>query len=49
VSASPLTGRMESTAPINYRSVRPPWVWVALYADRSTTISGRLLPAPIED
>jgi peptidoglycan hydrolase-like protein with peptidoglycan-binding domain len=49
VSSSPLTGRLESTAPINYRSVRPPWVWVAFYADRSTTISGRLLPAPIED
>jgi hypothetical protein len=49
VSSSPLTGRMESTAPINYRSVRPPWVWVCFWATIPTTIRGRLLPAPIED
>lgn len=45
---STLTGRMVSTAPLTYRSVRPPWIWVAFYAASSCKISGRLLPGPIE-
>lgn len=48
-SASPVTGKLDSQAPINYRSVRPPWIWVCFYADESCYIDGRILPGPIED
>jgi hypothetical protein len=48
-SSSPLTGRLDSQAPISYRSVRPPWIWVAFYAADSCYISGTILPGPLED
>jgi peptidoglycan hydrolase-like protein with peptidoglycan-binding domain len=48
-SASPLTGKLDSQAPISYRSVRPPWIWVAFNADSSCFIRGTILPGPIED
>jgi hypothetical protein len=48
-SASPLTGKLDSQAPISYRSVRPPWIWVAFYAASSCYIRGTILPGPIED
>lgn len=45
---SPLTGVLDSQAPISYRSVRPPWIWVAFYARDSCRISGTILPGPLE-
>lgn len=45
---SDLTGRLESTAPLSYQSVRPPWLWVCFYAAASCYVSGRILPGPIE-
>jgi hypothetical protein len=48
-SSSPLTGKLDSTAPISYRSVRPPWIWVAFYAASSCYVTGRILPGPLED
>jgi hypothetical protein len=48
VSSSPLTGKLDSTAPISYRSVKPPWIWVAFYAASSCYVSGRILPGPLE-
>jgi peptidoglycan hydrolase-like protein with peptidoglycan-binding domain len=48
-SESPKTGKLDSQAPISYRSVRPPWIWVAFYAESSCFIRGTILPGPIED
>lgn len=48
-TSSPLTGKLDTAAPISYRSVRPPWIWVAFYAASSCYVSGRILPGPLED
>jgi hypothetical protein len=45
-SSTLLTGWLVDTASWAYTSVRPPWLWLAFYSDRSTRIRGRLLPAP---
>jgi hypothetical protein len=49
VGESPVTGKLDSQAPISYRSAKPPWIWVGFYATDSCYINGRILPGPIDD
>jgi hypothetical protein len=44
---TPLTGRLISTGSWTYQSVRPPWLWIALWAKTSCFISGRIYPQPV--
>lgn len=47
-SNGPLTGRLyETPGGLIYRSLIPPWVWVAMYAQSSCFISGRIYPSPV--
>jgi hypothetical protein len=46
--ATPLTGKVDSSGAWSYQSVKPPWLWVAEWADRSSFISGRIWPAPLD-
>ena len=43
----PLTGRLVDTGGFEYTSHKPPWVWVAFYAQSSCSVQGRILPAPV--
>jgi len=45
--STPLTGKLRSTAGFQYRSVRPPWLWLAFFSPNSTRINGRMVPAPV--
>ena len=45
---TPLTGRLISTGSWTFQSVKPPWLWIALWAKSSCFISGRLFPQPID-
>jgi hypothetical protein len=42
------TGRFRDSATLEFRSLRPPRVWVALRASTACFVSGRLYPAPLE-
>lgn len=40
----PWTGRMIDSSSWNFWSSKPPWVWVAFWSDKATTIGGRFFP-----
>ena len=40
-NAAPMTGRMLDDSSWEYASSSPPWLWVAMIADRSCRIEGR--------
>jgi hypothetical protein len=42
-----VTGVLTSTASWEYRSAKPPWLWIAFYSPVSTRVKGRILPAPV--
>lgn len=43
---NPLTGQLIDDASWYYESTQSPWMWLAVWADGSTTLSGRLYQAP---
>jgi len=47
-TATPLTGKLDSSGSWTYQSVKPPWLWLAEYSATSTFISGRIYPAPLD-
>lgn len=43
-TSDPITGRLVDDATWSYATPTPPWLWVALWAESSTSISGRFYP-----
>jgi peptidoglycan hydrolase-like protein with peptidoglycan-binding domain len=43
-----LTGKLDTSGSWTYQSVKPPWLWLAEWAESSTFISGRIYPAPLD-
>jgi hypothetical protein len=42
-----LTGRLKDTGSWEYISGKPPHIWVAIYAQATCFIEGRVYPAPV--